>query len=146
MKAFLLFCFSAIAATSAMGATYEVPVAPELRNYATFELENFEKVEKDGKIMIGYDLPLMLTGTVEHVKLEGTYVEGSESLFLVGDKGTATCSSLYAICKVEYYNLEINPEKATTFIRSISKSHLEFASRIEVMKSFSTDPVGFINY
>ena len=149
MKAFLLVCISATFATSAMAATYEVPVTAELREYAIFNLIYFEKKVDGNKFKIKYDLPKMLTGEDEKIELEGTYIEGSEVLTLSGDKATAKCTgvdSTKVSCIITYDSLDIDLERAAENIRKASATDQEFAARLEVMRAFSTDPVGIITY
>lgn len=130
-------------------ATYEVPVAEELKEYATFALENFEKSLDNNIISVKYDLPNTLTGTKEHISLQGAQVADGEDLIMFGDKGVAICKSATyseSVCSVEYFNLKFDEESAINSIKSISKSGQETLGRIEVMRAFSTDPVGIIKY
>lgn len=148
MKTFLSICLAVVMTNSATAATYEIPVAAGLKKFATFELNDFEKKIDGDKVTIKYYLPFELVGNYERIKLEGRMTKESNSLILIGKKAVAICEGGYItmMCTVEYENLEIDKEAAVDIIRSISKSPEEVSARIEVMRAFSTDPVGIINY
>ncbi len=146
MKTFLTLGFI-LAAGNLMAASYEVPVAAELKELAIFELQDFEKKTEGDKVVVKYKLPYVLVGNEEKIKLEGKAVSGAEELLLVGDKAVATCRSYDKfVCTIEYNDLDIDQEAAASAIRAISKNPTEVSGRLEVMRAFSTDPVGIITY
>lgn len=147
MKTLLIICSTFFLTTSGFSATYEVPVAFGLKRLAKFQLENFEKKLDGDKMEVSYDLPKALTGTTEHIVLTGSKVKGSDDYVLAGDKGIANCTDEeYKLCNVEYYNLNIDTEAAKKVNRDLSQNNLEFALRLRVMRSFSSEPVGIIKY
>lgn len=149
MRNFLAIMFSVIVTNVSMAATYEVPVSEGLKEFAKFELSDFEKKIEGNHISVKYKLPKVLTGTRQNIELQGMLPAVGENLLLVGDHGVATCVGPYSAtstCTVEYNDLSFDQEKALKAIRAISKSETEVGARLEVMKSFSTDPVGIIVY
>ncbi|MBC7715253.1 MAG: hypothetical protein H7177_18045 [Rhizobacter sp.] len=129
-------------------ATYEVPVSEELKEYAVFELSDLEKKIKGDRFVVEYSLPDVLTGNIEYIHLEGKIQANKDEVVMIGDKGAARCKGVYTetTCTVQYNGLEIDADKATEAIKNISKSDKETFGRIEVMRAFSTDPVGIIVY
>ena len=149
MKLLTTIMAMALFISQSMAATYEVPVADGLKEFATFKLENFVKRIDGETITVSYKLPVVLTGNEENIVLTGKVVSEGSDVILQGLKGIAICKSpVYedSVCSVEYFNLKFNQEKAINEITSISKSAVEQLARIEVMSSFSTDPVGIIKY
>lgn len=149
MKSLMTFLCMTVLISHVQAATYEVPVAEDLKEFATFTLENFEKSLDGDTITVRYDLPNILTGVNEHISLQGAQVPEGSDLILFGDKGVAKCiSATYSesVCSVAYFNLKFDEESAINSIKSISKSGVETLGRIEVMRAFSTDPVGIIKY
>lgn len=148
MKAFLTFNILMTVSFNVLSATYEVPVKSELKKYASFELTGFSKIEKDGNIKIKYELPNVLTGSPEVIELEADNYTGLEDFILKGEHGEAKCHVKKPItkCAIEYTNLVIDEKLATDEILKISTHGLEASKRIEVMKAFSTDPVGIVTY
>ena len=148
MKALSIFLFSMLMTQALMGATYEVPMAEGLKEFSTFTLSDFEQEKVGNKIFVRYSLPQVLTGVNQKVELSGI-MSAEGSLLLVGDSAMAMCIGSYtggSTCTIQYNDLIIDQEKALKSIRSISKSETEVGARLEVMKSFSTDPVGIITY
>ncbi len=130
----------------ASAATYKVPVDPVLDKYAQFDLMDFEKTTSDDIIQIRYRLPETLTGKTQWVELEG--MMSPDITLLFGDNAQAICIGEYTLtnCTIEYNNIEINQAEALRAIKKISISDEEVSGRIEVMKAFSTDPVGILSY
>ncbi len=129
-------------------AKYEVPVSEESNEYAVFELPDFEKTVSDNNLKVEYTLPAVLTGNEVRIELKGKLRFNNNEVILKGEKGSAFCSGIQSVitCKVFYENLLIDEEKAIAAIKSISTSSKEFNGRLEIMRSFSTDPVGIITY
>ena len=157
MKAFLIFGIVASCSNlfahdfkilDTTPARYEFPTSEELKEYATFELADVEKTIKDNKLIIEYNLPDILTGNVEHIELKGKIRANKDEVVMIGDKGAARCKGIYTetTCTIQYNGLEIDADKAILAIKNISKSDKETSGRIEVMRAFSTDPVGIIIY
>lgn len=148
MKLLLVSILALSFSSHSFAATYEVPVTESLKEFAKFDLVNFKKRIDGDKMTIKYNLPSLLTGSVQKIRLEGNIVNPTEEFIMIGDNAVAICTGPYstATCKVEYNNLTIDAEKAIQAIRQVSKSEAEVGARIEVMKSFSTDPVGIITY
>jgi hypothetical protein len=65
-----------------------------------------------------------------------------------GDHADAKCVGSYASmkCVIEYHDLILIEEEVINIIKSKSLPPEEEAGRIQVMKAFSTDPVGIITY
>ncbi len=149
MKTFFALLLSIVFVNTSLAATYEVPVAEGLKEFAKFKLSDFEKRIEGNTIFIKYKLPRLLTGTRQNIELQGLLPTDGKNLLLVGDLGVATCVGTYtaiSTCTVEYNDLSFDQEKAEKEIRAISKSETEVGARLDVMKSFSTDPVGIIIY
>ncbi len=129
-------------------AKYEVPVSAELKEYASFELPDFEKKVDGDKVSVEYTLPSVLTGNLEKIELKGKVHTNKDEILLKGYKGAAKCVGLLSTitCTISYENLNIDEAKAIEAIKSMSTSEEEFTGRIEVMRAFSTDPVGIITY
>lgn len=148
MKAFFIFCFTAVMTTSATAAFYQVPVVPQLKKYATFELHNFKKTVEGNKVIIEYSLPDTLTGADETIHLEGRVFGERNELLMFGEKGIARCVNVdsYNTCSIDYYGLVIDQAAALEAIKKISKSDDETLGRLEVTRAFSGDPHGIISY
>ncbi len=147
MKALFSFCLFTLFMTKSFAASYEVPVAAALKEFATFELVDFKKDISDDLIVIQYKLPALLVGHEESIKLEGKFMAGSDELLLVGEKAVARCTSYVRfVCIVEYNDLNIDEAAAVDAINAISKTPEEKSARLEVRRAFSTDPVGIILY
>lgn len=129
-------------------ASYEVPVSEDLKEYAQFELPDFEKKVDGDKFSVEYTLPAVLTGNAERIELNGKVRANKDEILLTGKKGAAKCVGLLSTitCTISYENLDIDEGKVIEAIRNMSTSDKEFSGRIEVMRSFSTDPVGIITY
>ncbi|MBY0414418.1 MAG: hypothetical protein K2Q18_09640 [Bdellovibrionales bacterium] len=142
----MIFIASTLSTAHAEKTTYEVPVVKALEEFASFDLKDFEKKIDGDKLMVKYHLPDLLTGRNEHIHLEGRIQANSSEVLLVGDKGIAKCQAFYDTCQVEYYNLNIDEEAAKDAIDKVSKTLEERQARIEVLRVFSTDPIGVIRY
>ncbi|MBC7538990.1 MAG: hypothetical protein H7281_09225 [Bacteriovorax sp.] len=149
MKTSLLSLIFLLSVKSVFAASYTVPVEAELKNYANFELDSFKTTEYGGSITVKYKIPKLLTGVEQEVEFSGPVDEKANANILVGSNGVLTCSKEVEEkmeCKVEYKNLQIDQANAIKLINKISLNANEINGRIAVMKSFSSDPVGFIHY
>lgn len=144
MKTLILLCLLPTLAMAKM--QYEVPVASELKEFATFEINDFVRTVKGDEVTIGYTLPRVLTGSLVYIELKGKVTSQDSESIMVGDKGLANCDREYRKCTIEYFNLSFDQEKAKELIEGISQSPFETAARLEVMRVFSTDPVGIVTY
>jgi hypothetical protein len=147
LKASIIFLFS----FNLLAAQYEVPVSPDLIAYSTFLLSGFDKKLDGDEVTIKYHLPKMLVGSLPIIKLTGKIVDltvKNQEFELNGEFGEAKCVGSYATmkCVVEYHDLEVNEAQALQEIKSQSLNLEEEEKRIQVMKAFSTDPVGIITY
>jgi hypothetical protein len=134
-----------------MAAQYEVPVAEELKSYSTFDLNDFDKKLDGDEVTIKYHLPELLVGDQPRIKLTGKIVGSANSNSVIemsGDHADAKCVGSYASmkCVIEYHDLILIEEEVINIIKSKSLPPEEEAGRIQVMKAFSTDPVGIITY
>jgi hypothetical protein len=147
MKAALLLCLMMTISAQVRGATYEVPVEENLKPFATFELNEFQKTTDGHNVSVKYVLPEILTGSNTTIEMAGTVDEGTEHFSLTGVQGKADCEGLEkTVCTVTYSGLFVDTENATLAIKKISKTKEEFGMRLEVMRNFSTDPIGSIYY
>ncbi len=148
MKKMCFFLLCLTYGSLSFGATYEVPTDEALKPFATFELKDF-KVHLIGRtLFIRYHLPEMLVGYSERIWLKGKIDSDKGTVVLTGPNAKATCNGVYESmkCQISYEALDIDEAAALTAIKEISKSSLETSSRIQVMRAFSTDPVGIISY
>ncbi len=146
-SAFLILFFS----FNLMAAQYEVPVPSEIKEYSIFSLDDFDKKLDGDEITIKYHLPKMLVGDTSRIKLTGKIVgssNNSQEIEMKGEFGSAKCAGSYNSmkCVIEYHDLVVNEVEALKAIQAQSSSAEEEAGRIQVMKAFSTDPVGIITY
>lgn len=145
MKALIIL--AALNSSLALAATYEVPTAVALKDYARFELKDFSKSREGHFVSIKYTLPEELTGEKQDIELSGIAEEG-KTFLLFGEQADAECLNYASTinCTIRYNDLEIDEAKALKAIRKISKSEEEVSGRVQVMRFFSTDPVGIISY
>lgn len=132
-----------------MAAQYSVPVAEEYAQYASFELKSFKNKEYDEVVRIKYKIPKVLTGVEQEVVFIGEVDQFAHAITLNGPNGEMNCQkseSKSIECRVVYKNLLKKEEQAILEIIKVSKSSKEVLGRIEVMRSFSSDPVGIIRY
>lgn len=132
-------------------AQYEVPVTPELKAYSVFPLVDFDKKLDGDEIIIKYHLPELLVGEHPRIKLTGKLVGSAQKnneIVLTGEFADAKCVGSYSSmkCVIEYHDLDVNEEEVVNLIKSQSLSQEEEMGRIQVLKAFSTDPVGIITY
>lgn len=148
MKISLLSLILLVGAPS-FAATYSVPVEESLKNYAHFELEDFNIAEYEGAVTVKYKIPALLTGVDQVVEFGGKIDPKAETNILTGSNGVLNCTrelqEKYE-CKVQFKNLQFDHENAVLLINEASSSNSEFRSRLKVMKSFSSDPVGVLSY
>ncbi|MGZ3787344.1 MAG: hypothetical protein ACXVLQ_02410 [Bacteriovorax sp.] len=140
----VLQCFA-----QSYAATYTVPVDSELKDYATLQLETFKTKDYEGATTIRYKIPKVLTGVDQVVEFNGSIDSKANSNVLTGANGTLTCAKQVnekMECRAEYKNLQVNEARAIDLINKISMSSSEASGRIAVMRAFSSDPVGIINY
>ena len=142
---FILFFSTQIAGA----ATYSVPVQDDLKEYASFELKTFNLKRYIGKTTVKYKLPIELTGIEQKVEFTGIINSKAQQNILTGDNGTMICeknSEARISCQVEYKNLEIDEKQAISNIVQSSTTRSEIVGKIQVMRAFSSEPVGIITY
>ena len=147
MKISILFLFLLLIG-NCFAATYEVPTTEDLKSYATYELKNIKFFKISKWVAVSYYLPQELTGNLEKVKYFGK-IQNKNKIILKSSNGILTCdvSPLEkTVCRAEYENLNIDEAKAEQIINATAKSPEEAIGRIQVMKSFSGEPVGIITY
>lgn len=146
MKAFIIL--AALNSSISFAATYEVPTTDALKDFARFELKDFSKKAEKNYVSIKYTLPEELTGTKQHIELEGFAGVEGQTFLLFGDQAQAECLNYSSTvnCTIRYNDIEVDEDKALKVIRKISKSNEEVGARLEVMRFFSTEPVGIISY
>lgn len=147
MKASLFILFFSVQVAGA--ATYSVPVQDDLKPYASFNLKKFNLKNYEGETTVKYKLPLELTGIEQKVEFAGVINSKAQQNILTGKNGTMVCeknSEAKVSCQVEYKNLEIDEKEAISNIVQSSHSRSEMAGKIQVMRAFSSDPVGIITY
>lgn len=149
MKTSFLIILLALNLQNAVAALYTVPVAEELSEYASFELDNFKSKAENNEVEIKYKIPMVLTGVQQEVVFTGQVDDKAYSNTLSGPNGKMVCTKglMEAVkCEVTYADLLTDEDKAIETIKKISKDNSEVFGRIEVMKAFSSDPVGIIHY
>lgn len=147
MKAMMTIFSVLVMTSSSWAVTYEVPVSEELKQYAAFELTDFDYKLVGSKIILDYKLPKILVGNETRIQIEtelraendekGENVEQAEC---IGDVSVFTCTIKYDA------RLKIDQRAAIKAIREISGSRTEALGRIKVMRAFSTEPVGIVKY
>jgi hypothetical protein len=142
-----LILLAALNSSVVLAASYEVPTATALKDYAHFELKDFSKRSDGYFVSLKYTLPVELTGTKQSIELSGI-AEAGKPFLLFGEQADAECLNYASTinCTIRYNDLEIDEEKALQAIRKTSKSEEEVSGRLQVMRFFSTDPVGIITY
>lgn len=149
MKTNLLIILLALGMQNAVAALYTVPVSEELSQYAIFELDGFKSKSHHNEVEIKYKIPKVLTGVQQEVVFTGQVDDKAYSNTLSGPNGKMVCTkgATEAIkCEVTYVDLLTDEDKAVETIKELSKDNAEVFGRIEVMKAFSSDPVGIIHY
>jgi hypothetical protein len=150
MKACIITLILLMSAHNAFAVTYTVPVSADLSEYATFELENFQFTDNHNSVSVKYKIPKTLTGVEQIVEFYGVVNPSAASNFLFGKNGTIECPTVAKeeklVCKVEYKNLLSNESQAISIISKTTSNRKDFLGRIQVMRSFSSDPVGFLHY
>lgn len=133
--------------TSAFAATYEVPVQPELKPYAQFQMAPPVMSREGEHTVIRYSLPPELVGPNHPgITMTGDNYSGDQ-FQMTSDNGVANCVRTDSVrCDVHFKNLNINAQEVRRYLFQHSKSHQEFQQRSQVALMFGSQPVGILRY
>jgi hypothetical protein len=89
----------------------------------------------------------MLTGVTKHIRVSGR-LGNEKNTVLKDENGDIECTGDYTSfsCKIEYKDMVVDQAKAFEAILEESTSFEEAIGRIQVMRAFSSDPVGIVRY
>lgn len=118
-------------------ATYEVPVPDNLKDVATFELDDVYKTIKPGSRDLRYVLPLEITGVKNEIKLHSD--DGKQ---FSGPNADAVCAR--DVCNIKFKNLSFDRQLASNVISAKGFTGQALDRRLAVFDSFSGDPAGII--
>jgi hypothetical protein len=144
----LLACTGASAASLLPEGQYSVPVEPRLQALATFPLNEIIHRETEGIVTLSYDLPIELTGVAhDRVWLRGDSKSGPE-FKMSGPRGEGSCfrSEKALSCSVNLTPVRIDRPHLEEKLRQISSSPAEVLDRLEVARTFESDPIGIVTY
>lgn len=124
---------------------YKVPVQGHLKPYASFPVKFRAENYQDNPTEINFPLPQSLVGELTFIKLTKVNETSKE---WTGPNASGLCdqNGRYFICQLAFKNLNFNSQKIEEAIRFEYDSPDEVAGRLEVAKTFSTEPIGIIIY
>lgn len=125
--------------------TYTVPVSPELDPYATFDVQNVEFCEREGAVVLDYDLPALLVGKETKISFRGA--PGVTAVYrLAGNNGTADCAAANGTwsCQEHLTGLEVDSSALDERLASLPPT--EASGRRAVASVFGNDPIGVLTF
>ena len=125
--------------------TYEVPVTPELKQFAEYPLSKVQLKELDnGNTRISYELPLELTGVSNEIRFVGKFLPDGSGEF-TGNSGTMVCTpntDADPKCVVQYYAVKQDLNGVRQALQKFPVE--EQAPRLQVAIAFGGDLEGFV--
>jgi hypothetical protein len=125
--------------------TYEVPISPELRAAATFDVDEIEWSAIEGKARLAYKLPVGLVGTSLRVDFVGHVDQVSGSGELTGEAGSSACTigEAYVVCKETMPGL-LPIDVDFDLVRKLAEREYPGPAqdRVDVATKFMNDPIG----
>ncbi len=128
---------------------YTVPTSADLAPYASFPLQNLSVKYQDEQLEVGYDLPISLTGELNHVVFSGQTVDGVPNAVLSGPNGTMNClrsTAGSATCNVKFENLKTDSAKVNLALQAENLDPAIFGKKQIVSRIFNGDPIGVLQY
>jgi hypothetical protein len=133
--------------SASFAATYEVPVQPELKAVAQFEIQAPEFSQASGFMVMHYQLPPELVGPNHPGVTLRTSDYEKDQFQMSSEYGTANCvRGAQVECKMHLKNLNINAAGVRMVLARSSKTGAEFNQRLQVASLFARDPVGILVY
>ena len=154
MKPFiaLLFISSAVVAQGAevRQGNYGIPAALEFGKFASFPTTYRVSVNELGKRVLTYNLPEDIVGATE-VTIALTEADRFPNgmidfVGIGGDRGTCRPGETDVTCLVEHPSLEVDVEAVEKLIDVKYPGSPDNEARKSVMRIFSNDPKGIVNY
>ena len=131
--------------TAEVSGTYTVPVSPELVPYATFDVQNVEFCEREGAVVLDYDLPALLVGKSTKISFRGA--SGSTAVYrLTGDNGTADCAAANGTWSCQEHLTGLQMDLPALDERLASLPPAEATGRRAVASVFGNDPIGVLTF
>jgi hypothetical protein len=125
--------------------TYEVPISPELRDAARFEVDEIEWSVIEGTARLAYKLPVGLVGTSLRVDFVGPLDLASGKGELTGEAGSSACTvgEPHVVCKETMPGLlpiEVDFDR----VRKLAEREYPGPAqdRVDVATTFMNDPIG----
>ena len=134
------------AATAAPMGYYTVPVTPDLRPYAHFDLSCAKLTTTPSGYHLEYDLPPELVDAAsQHVVLDEVSREPG-FVVMQGLEGRAHCldASDHFSCLVSYLTMKIDQTAVQAYIDHRYTEPTERATRAIVARTFGGEPAGII--
>lgn len=123
---------------------YEVPVNDaSLADSATFKLRRVQVEQNGTEFKLKYNVPIELTGELNHVEFNGSIDNGEGTLTYENTKMNCLADQSTLMCKVVYQDLKFNQLRAERILSS-KFSGEELKKRLVIQGKFSTDPVGVV--
>ncbi|MBA2403517.1 MAG: hypothetical protein H0V66_02000 [Bdellovibrionales bacterium] len=130
-------------------ATYTVPTArAEDAPLMTFDLEDYTALKREvaapTKAKLSYILPARMTGIKQSVEME-LMIEELPNRVFKGDTAVALCTGAWKEmkCQIRFTYLQYNTRTLDKVLRKEGMSEMDISTRIENLKTFAGDPVGF---
>jgi hypothetical protein len=124
---------------------YEVPVSDEMKPYARYPIKfKADKYQVEPN-KISFPLPEALVGHPMQIEMSRVNVNSNEWQGVNVD-GTCTQESRYLVCKVRFKDLKIDSEGVKAIVDAKYVKAEEIDGRMAVAKTFSTEPIGILNY
>lgn len=130
----------------ALSGSYRVPVSTELEPYASFDLNDIEFCMESGAVRLDYDLPELLVGRSEKVRMSGAYTRSAASLDLDSGLGTASCRVADGLwlCRETLHGVSVDASKLDERFAGLPPE--EARARNQVAEIFSSDPIGIVSF
>lgn len=130
-------------------ALYKIPATTTLdESLSTFELNQYQvlikKEESGDKVEITYSLPEEMVGYVKPISMNLVINNGAEKV-MAGKDSTALCKGPWSKlkCEMRFNNLELDLASVEEVLIKKGKSASEIMERLEILRKFSGDPIGF---
>lgn len=142
----LMFAAATVAAPRPMGY-YTVPVKPELRPYAAFDLSCALVTARDGTYHLEYDLPLELVDApLRHVVLDQV-TSAAGFVTMDGPEGHAVCmeTAQRLSCMINYNTITVDEAQVQAYVDAKYPEPVEKGFRVKVAAAFGGEPAGILD-
>jgi uncharacterized membrane protein YgcG len=127
---------------------YVVPAPTNMASAATFAMTEVQWTVSGGTATLHYDLPLGLVGGSLSISLGGAISSTTTSVQLASNVGTGTCTAQGSVitCGEQLANLGTLPISETVVQQTAVADNQPVASRTAIAASFSSDPIGTVDF